>query len=73
MVLEVAYQETAPYPPSMTIDEHQRVSLAWELLDDSVPTVTPQVSVQVLPIARTMIQLGGMKQPIWSPIKVPTS
>lgn len=73
LVLEVAYQEMAPYPPSMTIDEHQRVSLAWEILDDSVPSVNPQVSVQALPVARTMIQLGGMKQPIWSPIKVPTS
>ena len=72
LVLEVAYQEMAPYPPSMTIDEHQRVSLVWELVDDSVPSVSPQISVQALPIAGTMIQLGGMKQPIWSPIKIPT-
>ena len=42
LVLEVSYQETAPYPPSMTIDEHQRVSLVWELVDESVPNVSPR-------------------------------
>jgi hypothetical protein len=72
LVLEVSYQEVAPYPPSMTIDDHQRVSLVWELLDDSDPSVSPQAFVQAMPIAATMVELGGMKQPIWSPIRIPT-
>jgi hypothetical protein len=72
LVLEVAYEEVAPYPPSMTIDEQQRVSIAWELFDDSVASVSPQVSVQALAVTGTMIRLGGMRQPIWSPIRIPT-
>lgn len=71
-VLEVAYEDVAPYPPLMRVDEQQRVSVALELFDEGETRLSPQVAVQSMPMADTMIHLGGVKQAIWSPIKVPT-
>jgi hypothetical protein len=70
-VLEVAYEDVAPYPP-VRVAEQQRVSVALELFDAGETPLSPQAAVQAMPLTGTMIHLGGMKQPIWSPIKIPT-
>ena len=71
-ILDVAYEDVAPYPPSMRVEDQQRVSVVLELFDDGDPAVSPQAAVQILPITQTMIRLGGVRQPIWSPIRIPT-
>jgi hypothetical protein len=71
-VLEIAYQDVAPYPLPMRVDDQQRVSIALELFDEGDPAVSPQAALQILPMTETMIRLGGTRQPIWSPIKIPT-
>jgi hypothetical protein len=71
-VLEVAYEDVAPYPPLMRVEEQQRVSVVFELFDEGDSAVSPQLAVQAMSLTKTMIQLGGMKQPIWSPIRLPT-
>jgi hypothetical protein len=71
-VLEVAYEDVAPYPPLMRVDEEQRVSVVFELFDQGDSPVSPQSAVQAMSLTKTMVQLGGMKQPIWSPIRIPT-
>lgn len=71
-VLEVAYEDVSQYPTSMRVDERQRVSVAFELFDAGETKVSPQAAVQAMTVTQTMLQLGGMKQPIWSPIRIPT-
>jgi hypothetical protein len=71
-VLEVGYEDVAPYPPQLIVDEHQRVSVALELSDKGEPALSPQADIQAMPIVQTMVRLGGVKQPVWMPIKVPT-
>ena len=74
-VLEVDYNDVsdvAPYPPLMRVDDQQRVAVAIELFDEDDTPLSPQLAVQSMPITKTMIHLGGAKQPIWSPIKIPT-
>jgi len=71
-VLEVSYEDIGPYPTFMRIDEQQRVSVAFELLDEGESAVSAQGAVQAMPFTKTMIELGGIKQPIWSPIRIPT-
>jgi hypothetical protein len=72
-ILEVSYEEVGPYPAQMTVADSQRVSLAWELYDADEGGVSPQAAIQSTPLANTMISLGGAKQPIWAPIKIPLS
>jgi len=43
-----------------------------ELVDWGETAESPQTAIQAMPIVQTMVQLGGMKQPIWMPIKLPT-
>lgn len=71
-VLEIEYQEAAPYPPTLRVEDWQRVALALELFDEDDARVSPQAAVQAMPLARSMVHLGGVKVPIWSPIKIPT-
>jgi hypothetical protein len=54
------------------VDEQQRVSVAFELFDAGETKVSPRAAVQAMTVTQTMIQLGDMKQPIWSPIKIPS-
>jgi len=56
----------------MRVDEQQRVSVALELSDEGASAESPQAAIQALPTVETMVRLGGTKQPIWSPIKIPT-
>jgi hypothetical protein len=71
-VLEIGYEDIAPYPPQLIIDEHQRVSVALELSDKGDTAESPQAAIQAMPMVQSMVKLGGMKQPVWMPIKVPT-
>lgn len=59
------------YPPAIRVDEQQRVGVVAELFDPDGGE-SPQVSVQALPSVHTMVHLGGIKQPIWAPIRIPT-
>jgi len=71
-VLEVGYEDIAPYLPLLGVEDHQRVSVALEIFDQDGSTLGPQAAIQAMPIADTMIHLGGVKQPIWAPIRIPT-
>jgi len=71
-VVEVEYSDVGPYPPALRIDEQQRVAIALELFDKSDLRISPQLAVQAMPVTTTMVHLGGTKQAIWSPIKIPT-
>jgi hypothetical protein len=70
-VLELDYAEVAPYPPGLRVDDQQRVGVVVELFDES-DIESPQAHVQALPAAHTMIHLGGLKQPVWAPIRILT-
>ena len=72
-VLDVAYEDVAPYPPLMRVDEQQRVGVVLELFDADDGRVSPQTAVQAMPMTASMVHLGGMKPPIWSPRIIPTS
>jgi|GEM_PF-499181 len=72
-VVEIEYQDAGPYPPLSVIEDAQRVGVVVELSDASIAeNISPQAAVQNMPIAATMIQLGGAKVGIWAPIKIPT-
>lgn len=71
-VLEIGYGEVAPYPPAMRVDEQQRVGVVVELFDQDAGGDSPQMAVQALPSIHPMVHLGGIKQPIWAPIRIPT-
>jgi hypothetical protein len=72
-ILEVSYEEVAPYPSQLVVSDEQRVSVVWELYDQADGGVGPQVGVQSLPLSNTMIRLGGITQPIWTPIRIRTN
>jgi len=71
-VLEIAYEDVGPYPDSLRFDDQQRVAVVFELSDRGDAAVSPQAAVQAMALTKTMIRLGGMKQPIWSPVKIRT-
>ena len=71
-VLEVAYDDVGPYLSGVRMEEQQRVSVVFELLDEGEARVSAQRAVQAMSLTKNMVWLGGMKQPIWSPIKIPT-
>jgi len=68
--LEVAYEQSADYLPSMEFAPQQRVGLALELFDAAEEGTSPQAAVQALPIAATLIRLSQSAVPIAVPIKV---
>jgi hypothetical protein len=70
-VVELDYSDEGPYPPSLRIDEQQRVGLALELFD-AQGGVSPQAALQSMPLVQTMIHLGGVRQPVWAPIRILT-
>ncbi len=67
-LLEISYEEIAPYPPAMDFDPRQRVAFAAELVDEGEAAVDPQAAMQALPIANTMNRLSIQPTPIRSPI-----
>lgn len=71
-LLELSYDEVAPYTPGMDFDPRQRVAFAAELYDLGDSSVDPQAAMQALPIAATMNRLSIQPQAIRSPIIVRT-
>lgn len=71
-LLEISYEEIAPYPPAMDFDPRQRVAFAAQLVDEGEAAVDPQAAMQALPIANTMNRLSIQPTPIRSPIILKT-
>jgi len=71
-LVEISYEEIAPYPPAMDFDPRQRVAFAAELVDLGESPVDPQPAMQALPIASTMTRLSIQPVPIRSPIILKT-
>jgi hypothetical protein len=67
-LVEISYDEIAEYYPGMEFSPQQRIGLVVELIDVGASPVSPQATVQKLPIAATMIQLGVPRTRIASPI-----
>ena len=71
-LLEVSYDEVAPYPAGMDFDPRQRVAFAAELFDLGAAPVDPQRAMQALPIASTMNHLSIQQIPIRTPVVIKT-
>jgi len=71
-LIELAYEEKAPYPPWMDFDPRQRVAFAAELVDEGESPIDPQPAMQALPIAASMNRLSIQPVPIRSPVIIRT-
>ncbi len=71
-LLELSYEDAAPYPPGMDFDPRQRVAFAAELLDKSAMRADPQPAMQRLPIAASMNRLSVQPVAIRNPVIVRT-
>jgi hypothetical protein len=69
-LIELRYEEIAPYPPGSIFDPRQRVAFAAELLDLSADPVDPQSSMQALPGVENMTRLSIQAVAIQSPIVI---
>jgi len=67
-LIELSYEEIAPYPPGMDFDPRQRVGFAAELFDAAATRADPQPAMQALPIAATMTHLSIQPTPLRSPV-----
>lgn len=71
-LIDLSYDEIAPYPPGMDFDPRQRVAFAAELYDDAATPADPQPVMQALPIAASMTRLSVQPAPIRSPVIIRT-
>lgn len=71
-LIELKYDEVAPYPAARDFDPRQRVAFAAELYDTGESPVDPQAAMQALPIASTMTRLSIQPTAMRSPIIVKT-
>jgi hypothetical protein len=71
-LLELSYEEIAPYPPAMDFDPRQRVAFAAELIDEHPSPVDPQPAMQALPNAAAMTRLSAQRAATRTPIIVRT-
>ena len=71
-LVEISYEDIAPYAPAMDFDPRQRVAFAAELFDLGEDPADPQPAMQALPIAATMTKLSIQPVPIRNPIIVKT-
>jgi len=71
-LVDLSYDEIAPYPPGMDFDPRQRVAFAAELYDAAATQADPQPAMQALPIAASMTRLSVQAEPIRSPVIVRT-
>ena len=71
-LIELSYDELAPYPPGMDFDPRQRVAFAAELIDQGAAAVDPQPAMQALPIAVSMNRLSVQAAAIRNPVIVRT-
>jgi hypothetical protein len=67
-ILELSYEEIAEYYPGIEFSPLQRVAFAAELYDAGEKPQSPQVSVQRLPIAATMVRLSVARVAVASPV-----
>ena len=71
-LMEISYEEIAPYPPATTLTLRERVAFAAELVDRGEAAVDPQAAMQALPIAASMTRLSIQSVALRSPIIVKT-
>jgi hypothetical protein len=71
-LLELSYEDIAPYYPGIDFDPRQRIAFAAELLDLGEKPVDPQAALQALPAAASMTRLSVQAVPIRSPVIVRT-
>lgn len=71
-LIELSYQDIAPYPPATDFDPRQRVAFAAELFDAGAKRCDPQPVLQAMPIAAIMTRLAVQPTPIRSPVIVRT-
>ncbi len=71
-LINLSYDEIAPYPPGMDFDPRQRVAFAAELYDGAATRADPQPAMQALPIAASMTRLSVQPAPIRSPVIIRT-
>jgi hypothetical protein len=71
-LIELSYEDIAPYPPGMDFDPRQRVAFAAELFDASATHADPQPAMQALPIAASMTRLSIQPAVIRNPVIVRT-
>jgi hypothetical protein len=67
-LLEFSYEQAAEYYPGFTFNPQQRLAFAAELYDDAATPVSPQVALQALPAAATMVRFSAGAIPIRNPI-----
>ena len=66
-ILELSYEQVAPYYPAIEFSPLQRVGVAIELRDDE-ETTGPQAAVQAIPAVHTMTRLSVSAVPIANPV-----
>jgi len=71
-LIDLSYDEIAPYLPGMDFDPRQRVAFAAELYDAATTRADPQPAMQALPIAASMTRLSVQPMPIRSPVIIRT-
>jgi hypothetical protein len=71
-VINLRYEEIAPYPPGRIVDSRQRVAFVAELVDRGHDPVDPQGAVQALPAAEEMVRLSALATPVRTPVIVRT-
>ena len=71
-LVDLSYEEIAPYPPGMDFDPRQRVAFAAELYDAGATRADPQPAMQALRIAASMTRLSVQPEPIRSPVIIRT-
>lgn len=57
-LIEIEYKQVAEYHPAMTFPPQQRVAFAAEIFDEGARHVSPQSSLQSLPITQSMTRLS---------------
>ena len=67
-LLEMAYDNIAPYPPGVDFDPRQRVAFAAELYDADEDPVDPHPAMQALPVANSMIRLSVQPDAVRMPL-----
>ena len=71
-LIELSYEEIAPYPAGMDFDPRQRVAFAAELFDAAATRADPQPAMQALPIATTMTRLSIQPTQLRTPVIIRT-
>lgn len=57
-IVEIEYEQIAEYHPAMIFPPQQRVAFAAEIIDEGEARVSPQLSLQSLPMTQSMTRLS---------------